>query len=66
MLSCKYCDYYEEIKTTEQGNEVSVCHFSNHIFMKDVETMDMEYPCKGMSYQDYLDSVDSLAAQATA
>lgn len=67
MLSCKYCDYYEEMKkTTDHGNEVSVCHFTDHLFMKDVENLDIEYPCKDMSYQDYLDSVSSITEQATA
>ena len=67
MLSCKYCDYYEEMKkSAEQGSEVSVCHFTDHLFRKDVEALDMEYPCSDMSYQDYLNSVQSIAERATA
>jgi hypothetical protein len=67
MLLCKYCDYFEEMKkTTESGNEVSVCHFTDHLFMKDVEMLDIEHPCKDVSFQDYLESLNSVTVQATA
>ncbi|MEL7657135.1 MAG: hypothetical protein AAGU75_14655 [Bacillota bacterium] len=68
MLSCKYCDYYEELKTKSEGgkDKVSVCQFTDFIFTKDVEAMDIEYPCKNMSFQDYLDSIQEIKEKATA
>ena len=68
MLSCKYCDYYEEMKTkSENGKDrVSVCQFTDFMFTKDVETLEMEYPCKDMSFQDYLDSVENIDIKETA
>lgn len=55
-MDCKYCDYYSELKANANGRNknVHVCQFTNYMFTADVETLDMEYPCKDMSYQDYL------------
>lgn len=57
MLNCEYCDYFENVIGVSSGSEienVSLCKFSSYVFAADETKSDMEYPCKDISYQDYL------------
>jgi hypothetical protein len=59
-MDCKYCDYYSELNTKSNGGgkNACVCQFTNYMFTEDIEMSDMEYPCKNVSYQDYLRSAN--------
>jgi len=63
-MDCKYCDYLKELKTksSDSSKNVFVCQFTNYMFTTDVETLDMEYPCKDVTYQDYLRAISKSSA----
>lgn len=47
MLYCRYCDYYR-ILSVHPGSDrmkASICEYTNCIFCREVEELDMEYPC---------------------
>lgn len=52
MLDCKLCNYYEVLTHADKGT--AKCEFTDIIFMEDVETLDIEYPCKNIPFADYL------------
>lgn len=52
MLECGYCDYYEE-KSAHGGSCYGKCGFTGHLFLGTGLGTE-EYPCRGMSYDDYL------------
>jgi hypothetical protein len=55
MLECKLCDYYKVIGTNPANyDETAKCEFAGVLFSNDVETLDIEYPCRGISYDQYL------------
>ena len=59
MLYCKYCDYYSEIKTKPENDEMkSYCELADYVFTSDVEDLEIENPCEGIRYQDYLNSLN--------
>ena len=59
MLYCKYCDYYSEMKAKPESGEMkSYCEFADYVFTSDVEDLEIENPCKGIRYQDYMKSLD--------
>jgi hypothetical protein len=55
-MNCEYCDYYcKKQKTAGNTHEnVSVCGFTDFVFIGDVTQLDIEYPCKNVSYESYL------------
>ena len=63
-MDCKYCDYLKELKTkfSDSSKNVFVCQFTNYMFTADVETLDMEYPCKDVFYRDYLVAISQRSA----
>lgn len=56
-MDCKLCDYYSSLG---DGSEASMCNFADVLFFRDVERLDMEYPCRNLSYDDYLDRTSGL------
>ncbi|HEX2946284.1 MAG TPA: hypothetical protein VHT96_10060 [Clostridia bacterium] len=58
MLNCEYCDYYEsnggQSRRQGIGNHTR-CSFSGHVFSGGELEKDEEYPCRDISYQEYLD-----------
>ena len=55
MLECKLCDYYKATGSNSASyGETTKCEFTGVLFSKNVETLDMEYPCHGISYDQYL------------
>lgn len=56
-MDCKLCDYYSSLGG---GSETSMCDFADVLFFGDVEKLDMEYPCRNLSYDDYLDRTSKL------
>ncbi len=57
MTNCEYCDYFKMIggRNTAELNAKGLCSFSNVIIITDSGNKDVEYPCKDISYQDYLE-----------
>lgn len=51
-MDCKYCDYYKPIFTGRTG--AAVCTFTGVAFSADVDSLDMEYPCRRLSYDSFL------------
>lgn len=64
MLECKLCDYYQTLSiqnTAVKYGDAAMCGFTGVLFAEDVENMDnMEYPCRTMSYDDYLNRIDEI------
>lgn len=57
-MYCKYCDYYSELdRKNIREKHISVCKLTNYIFTEDTDLLDMEYPCKDVSYRDYENSI---------
>lgn len=57
MLNCEYCDYCKNLMEVSKGSEGEngcFCMFTGYAFVVDETKSDMEYPCKDISYQDYL------------
>ena len=56
MTNCEYCDYYRNvIENIDRESNVTLCTFANVILLTDAENLDTEYPCKDITYQQYLD-----------
>ena len=51
-MLCKDCDYYHEISKDQSG--ISFCEFADMLFLDDVENLDVEYPCKEIDFDEYL------------
>lgn len=56
MTHCEYCDYYKAMDngSNAETGKTSACLFTDFIFAADMEKSGMEYPCKDVTYQDYL------------
>lgn len=58
MLNCKLCDYYHSLADQGSSNpHLAKCDFTGLSFIKDVENLDIDYPCGNMSYADYLNKI---------
>lgn len=57
MTNCEYCDYFKVIGGSKAAelNEKGLCSFANVILIADLGNKDDEYPCKDISYQEYLE-----------
>ncbi len=57
MLNCEYCDYLENASEGCYGSGMknnASCKLSEHIFIEGEMESETEYPCRDISYQDYL------------
>lgn len=56
MENCEYCDYYRNVieSNTEEENMKAICIFTGTVLYTNDEKPDMEYPCRNVSYQEYL------------
>lgn len=56
VLDCKLCIYYEVLSTGNAiaGKERARCDFADLLFLDDVDNMDRPYPCRDISFSDYL------------
>ncbi|QEY34465.1 hypothetical protein FL966_05035 [Caproiciproducens galactitolivorans] len=55
MLDCKLCNYYHAVSGKSfPGLNLGICDFSDTLFIEDVENLNIEYPCRKISYNDYL------------
>lgn len=55
MGNCEYCDYYKSLGDSDgNADQGALCSFANVMLMPDVEKPGMEYPCKDISYEQYL------------
>lgn len=62
MLNCEYCDYLKVDTSNGMVNEKAcLCTFSGFHFNTGDMDKDMEYPCKDMSYEDYLNRLNTAA-----
>lgn len=60
MLNCEYCDYYKMLHhPSDSTKKTAACEFTNFIFTRDVNDLDIEPPCSNMSYQAYLDRINN-------
>ncbi|WP_444658105.1 hypothetical protein ACRQV7_10650 [Caproiciproducens sp. R2] len=73
MLDCKLCNYYHAVSGRDfNGLNLGICDFTDLLFIEDAENMTAaEYPCREMSYNDYLrkkstNSIDPAAAAELA
>lgn len=48
-MDCKLCDYYKSL-----GSETAKCSFTGIVFSNDVDSLEIEYPCRNTSYEQYL------------
>ncbi len=70
MLDCKLCDYYHAVSGRDfNGLDLGICDFTDLLFIEDAENITDEYPCRNMSYNEYLrkkstNSIDPAAAAA--
>ena len=51
MLNCELCDYYKKL---DCAGKCGTCQFTGVVFAKKPETLEMDYPCAGVSYAAYL------------
>jgi len=58
MINCDRCDYFNE--QSEVKGETMKCVFSNYVFKQHPEELDIEYPCKNISYTDYLNRINHI------
>lgn len=60
MLNCNLCDYYREVQNDGKADhgKASFCEFSGFVFNKDLQDLDIEYPCSDISYEQYLSRSD--------
>ena len=51
MLYCCYCDYHSVLSVHPGTDKIktSRCEYAHCIFYRDVEDMDMEYPCNAQN-----------------
>ena len=62
MLLCKDCDYYHAICRKDcEGSAVSFCKFTDILFLKDTDDLEGEYPCRSVSFSDYLKKESACA-----
>jgi|GEM_PF-2879771 len=57
MLNCEYCDYLENAGEGCCGSGMknnASCKLSGHVFIEGEMESETEYPCRDISYQDYL------------
>jgi hypothetical protein len=47
MLNCELCNYYKSLQANNEAGSKnsSVCELVNFTFNKDIEELDIEYPC---------------------
>jgi hypothetical protein len=55
MLNCESCDYYKLLcpEMGAQKREINMCEFTGIVFSHPAPELDMEYPCRDMSYGEY-------------
>lgn len=54
-MLCKDCDYYHTLlKNDFSDTNIAYCEFSDMLFLDDVDDLDTEYPCKQISFDEYL------------
>lgn len=57
MLECALCDYFQKLGA---GKGTAKCVFTNFLFLHDPELLDIEYPCRNVSYAEYLKNREIL------
>jgi hypothetical protein len=57
MTNCEYCDYCKTVsgKDLTENSERAFCLFADVMLFEDSGEQGAGYPCKDMSYQDYLE-----------
>lgn len=61
MLNCKLCDYYHSLAGENVSvPDLAICEFTDLLFLTDVEKLDIEYPCRRMSFNSYLQKKPSV------
>lgn len=66
-MLCKDCDYYHTLlKNDFSGTNISYCEFSDMLFLDDVDNLDTEYPCKQISFDEYMRNKQTCRFDAVA
>lgn len=56
MKNCEFCDYYQPIIRKQKNSLAGAhCTFTNIVLLEGDHTMENDYLCKDISYQDYLE-----------
>ncbi len=66
-MLCKECNYYHALSGDRLSNpNISFCEFSDVLFLEDVDDLQMEYPCKEISFREYLKKKSACAGRTAA
>lgn len=68
MLDCEYCDYFVNAGESCCGSSMksnASCKFSGHIFIDGEIDSETEYPCRDISYHDYLNRSEAHVIKFT-
>ena len=58
MMNCEYCDYFKD-KSSSKSRTMK-CIFSNYVFEQHPEELDIEHPCKKISYKNYFLRINQI------
>lgn len=66
-MLCKDCSYYHALSKDDFGDsDASFCEFADMLFLDDVDNLEAEYPCKQISFGEYLQKQASGCAASAA
>jgi hypothetical protein len=66
-MLCKDCDYYHTLLQNDfSGTDISYCEFSDMLFLDNVDDLDTEYPCKQISFDEYMCNKQTCRFDAVA
>ncbi len=64
MTNCEYCDYYKNMGNSgKEANGRAYCSFAKVVLLVDPGKPETQYPCRDMTYQEYLDRDKGPAAE---
>lgn len=53
MLYCRDCDYYRSLSPENEKEGAALCTFTDVFFAKPAERLDIEYPCRNVSFAEF-------------
>ncbi len=65
MLYCKYCNYFKIIKNNDSqtDKQVYLCELAGIIFDCDIDLLNIDHPCNGISLLNNAGNVKLFRAQ---
>jgi hypothetical protein len=57
MTNCEYCDYCKTVsgRDLRESSARAFCMFADMMLFEEADRQSEEYPCRDLSYQDYLE-----------